>query len=153
MELGGFSAWVVAQAGDLSFERRAISLRREGPAQARTHKAFQCSMFAVLPKQELVAWVRRLISPEWGLLAWTRLVQGRVPALFSSVFWVFGYMIEWFTIKAWSMMLHMFNRMKWSCYMLCLAWSEIWISWLVEHWHEIIMLEIKVMVMVWGTWI
>jgi len=29
------------------------------------------------------------------------------------------------------MMLHMFNGMKWDCYILCLAWNEIWIGWLV----------------------
>jgi len=68
VELGGFFAWVVAQAEDLNFERRTISPMRECPAQARTRKAFQCSLFVVSPKREPVAWAKdtfRLSEGPW----------------------------------------------------------------------------------------
>jgi len=128
-KLGGFSAWVVAQVGDLSFERRAISLRQGGLAKTRTHRASQCFLLVVSPKRELEAWAKgffRLSEGPWLERDWCR------DVMFSYMFSVVGCMIDWITLfKAWSMWICMYYLILWTEIGM-LAWVKHEFGWLVE---------------------
>jgi len=118
--------------------------------------------------------VRALAQARWARLseriplAWvmtSSLNETGAGMCFDSVlFYVLGVVShDWFVYPfiVWSMMACMFCAMWWYNYMLCFAWNETWIFWLVVHWHETIMLETtcgmllvkefqgKLLVMVW----
>jgi len=86
----------------------------------------------------------RPLSPEWGPMAWARLVQEHALTLFSSMFLVVGCMIDWITLfKALSMWKYACIIWLYVLELKSLVWINSWIlvGWLFGYLREIVMLD------------